>query len=553
MGNSLAWNGTRMVAVGMSGWRSATSATLWLTGGLVFYNDVAWDGHNFVAVGDAIIGISADGVTWTTGTANASAPNLSAVAGSGTDWVAVGTAGSLLHASAAAPSTWTASSSPTSMDLHAVTWTGNQFVAVGKAGTVVTSPNGTTWSLQPAAGTADLNSVAAGSASSIVALAATTPTTTLLSSANATSWTLAYTSTSTLNRVTYQHGTYVALGNNTSATSTNGTTWNTGGSVAALLFASIYDGSRFVAIGEGVSGDPAVFGSPDGLSWTPLIIEMGLASIAQSPADGRLVLANGGHSAYVQSSLDSIAWEYGSLPDYTFIDAVWAPSLNGFAALVGYGATLYLYQSTDGVTWTRIGIAPCANSLAASSTAIVAVGPSGLGGSCFESTTSGTTWTTHTPPGNAVYNKVHWTGAQFLAVGSAGALASSTDGATWTALSSGPRGNLNGAASSGSTLVVVGDTGTALRSTDSGQTWVVRSSGTTASLQSVIWTGKEFVAVGSGATLLRSPDGATWTTEATPYSPGVFTYTLDFSAVSWSASTSLLTVVGSSGFVATVP
>jgi photosystem II stability/assembly factor-like uncharacterized protein len=101
--------------------------------------------------------------------------------------------------------------------------------------------------------------------------------------------------------------------------------------------------------------------------------------------------------------------------------------------------------------------------------------------------------------------------------------------------------------------VVVGDAGTVLSSADNGQTWIARSSGTSSNLESVIWTGKEFVVVGTGATLLRSADGAAWVTASTPYSPGTFTYTLDFNDVSWSPATSLLTVVGSSGFVATLP
>jgi hypothetical protein len=418
-----------------SGWRSATSATLWLTGDpFAWYADVAWDGHNFVAVGSAMaIAASQDGVTWWRQLPSVSQVNLTAVAGSGSDWVAVGTGGSLLHASAADPKTWTAVASPTSTDLLAATWTGSQFVAVGKAGTVLTSQSGTAWTLKPAAGSDDLESVAAASPTSIVAMSrgVTGTPTTLLRSADATNWTPSYTPTLLLNRVTYVNGRYLAVGDYISATSTDGSTWSTSTNVGGILNASTYDGTRFIAIGIDMSAEQTVFGSTDGLSWTPMVSDMNLSYIARSPVDGRLVSSNTGHSSYIQTSLDGIAWQYTNLPNpNAFLDVVWAPTLGGFAALVQSNPNPYFYQSPDGTTWTQVGSAPCYGNIAASASTIVNLGFSSSG-PCIATTVSGTAWTFRTAPGT--YAKVVWTGSQFLALGSGGALASAAaDGATWT-------------------------------------------------------------------------------------------------------------------------
>jgi hypothetical protein len=559
LGNSLAWSGRQIVAVSPTGgWRSGSSAAVWLANNaFLWFNDVAWDGHGFVAVGDnLLIGNSGDGVNWSTIGDTGSSASLTGVAGSGTDWVAVGAGGTLMHASASDPKTWTAVSSPTGRDLLAVTWSGRQFVAVGAAGTVLTSPSGTAWTLQPAAGTADLASIAAASPTSFVAMTRTSPGT-LLASADAASWSTVYTASSTqplLNRVAYLNGFYLALGNTVTATSTDASSWTTSGPLRVWLNAAIYDGSRFIAIGSDTDGDQGVFASSDGLNWTSVVIAMDLAFLARSPVDGRLVATTAGHSSRVQTSLDSITWQYGDVPDFLFMDVAWAPSLGVFASLMSYGSNQYLYTSSDGQAWTQVVEAPCYGGLAASTSVLVSVSPALTSGSAICTSTSGTQWTAAAGPGSAVYNRAVWTGAQLLAVGSGGALATATpDGATWTARSSGVTTALNGAASSGSRIVVVGNAGTVIGSTDGGQTWTAASSGTTANLNNVIWTGKEFAAVGTNATLLRSPDGAAWKIEPTPYAPGLSTYTLDFGDVSWSSSTSLLTVVGSRGFVATVP
>ena len=49
---------------------------------------------------------------------------------------------------------------PTDAHLHSIVWTGNQLVAVGSYGTIVTSPDGNSWTKQPSGSTKQLNDIA---------------------------------------------------------------------------------------------------------------------------------------------------------------------------------------------------------------------------------------------------------------------------------------------------------------------------------------------------------------------------------------------------------
>ena len=162
-------------------------------------------------------------------------------------------------------------------------------------------------------------------------------------------------------------------------------------------------------------------------------------------------------------------------------------------------------------------------------------------------------WTTQS------VTKGYWTGSKFLVVGTSGLIATSTTGAAWTSETTGTTQNLNGAAVSPNTMVVVGDSGTILTSNDNGSTWTPQTSGTTSNLNRVVWTGAQFYAVGDTSTLLSSPDGVTWTTLTTPFNNWPSTYPLDpptepnFNDAIWLPSSAKLIIFGDNGLVATTP
>ena len=99
---------------------------------------------------------------------------------------------------------------------------------------------------------------------------------------------------------------------------------------------------------------------------------------------------------------------------------------------------------------------------------------------------------------------------RFVAVGTNGAVLTSSDGNAWTSRTSGVSKTLFAVAASDSMFVAVGDSGTILTSKD-GVAWTARTSNTTNSLQGVAWNGLTFVAAGLASTIVTSADGASWT------------------------------------------
>jgi uncharacterized delta-60 repeat protein len=102
----------------------------------------------------------------------------------------------------------------------------------------------------------------------------------------------------------------------------------------------------------------------------------------------------------------------------------------------------------------------------------------------------------------------------FVAVGTGGAIVTSSDGITWTAQSSGTTNWLVGVTYGNGLYVAVGDQGIILTSPDAVH-WTTRVAGGGTRLNGVSACSLFFLAVGEGGTALSSPDGITWTPEST--------------------------------------
>ncbi|OIP99313.1 MAG: hypothetical protein AUK35_08450 [Zetaproteobacteria bacterium CG2_30_46_52] len=191
--NSVASNGTKLVAVGIGGVATSTDGVTWTQqttpaavtpadASFLVLNEVIWNGLQFIAVGSrnvvqynlgtyvATIITSPDGVTWTSRTPQLSNTvgtgwtyNLHAVAASGTEIVAVGifnhpTSGEsgYVEWSTDGGVTWSGSQLSPVMGggLQGIAWGGiggSKYVAVGREGTILSSPNGqNTWTAQSA-------------------------------------------------------------------------------------------------------------------------------------------------------------------------------------------------------------------------------------------------------------------------------------------------------------------------------------------------------------------------------------------------------------------
>jgi hypothetical protein len=198
--NGIAGSGTLLVVVGDDGLvLTSADGINWnprSSGSTASLRAVAWSGTTFVAVGDGGVVLSSpDGLTWTARSSGTTS-GIRAVSCSGGTFVAVGDGGLVLTSLDAV--TWTQRDPGMTHGLWAVVWSGSRFVTVGDVEdstgggylytTVLTSADGISWTRQiaPTGGLWALT----GLASSSSGLVATSAQGDVLTSPDGTSWTV---------------------------------------------------------------------------------------------------------------------------------------------------------------------------------------------------------------------------------------------------------------------------------------------------------------------------------------------------------------------------
>jgi hypothetical protein len=468
-------------------------------------------GGHYVALGaDGKFVHSDDGRAWVTGTLPVTA-NLNALAVGGNGGVAVG-GGTVL--SSPDGTTWTPRTSGTTEHLLAVRFAGGQFLATGYAGTVLTSADGITWSSRTSGTGQYLGGVAQGA------------------------------------------GVYVAVGSRGAiiGSSDGGVTWapRTSG-ISAVLHDVAFGASLFAAVGA-VSGPARPRCSPrptappgrrgpspastrpwwrsagwGRASWrstrrdrscprpmgsrSPMLLEPGgYGPIGQHDGTAIHGVAYGaglyvavGSNGTVITSPDGLVWTSRRATDTA------SPGLGAvvYAAgqFVAVGSAREILTSPDGITWmsrtdplTMGGLA----GIAYGAGRYVAVGYASSGAAV---SSDGITWTP-VDPGAATLYAITFAGGRFVAVGDQGTILTSTDGLSYVPRSSGTQQGLDGIAFGASTYVAVGPNGTCLTSPD-GATWTPRTLPSAVGAKTVAFGGTSFVAVGNG--IYTSPDGVNWT------------------------------------------
>lgn len=181
--------------------------------------------------------------------------------------------------------------------------------------------------------------------------------------------------------------------------------------------------------------------------------------------------------------------------------------------------------SAPAFDYTAVGFGPATSCLTTGTPTgtFVAVGTAGT----IATSTDGRTFAAGTPPAGfttdltavATYtttlNVAGNTGQKIVAVGTGSASIVSSDGVTWSAGAAfdATKPTLNAIAVNAGVFIAVGDGG-AVRTTTDGITWTDRTSGVTASLRGIACSGIQCIVAGDNGTVLRTIDsGVTWTTE----------------------------------------
>lgn len=219
---------------------STDNGITWQYGGFdatqtgAFFTSVTWYPalNTFIAVGGSGLLSSSDGLTWTPFGTEA----CDKIEASPSLLVSSCTFPGLIYTSVDGAN-WAAPTYPSTQGVNDTFWTGSQWVALGNGGDIVTSPNGTDWTLR-ASGTT--NALYGSAASPSVLVAVGYSGTIVTSSDNGATWTKQTSVTSsTLKSVVWTGTRFVAVGNSgVVVSSTNGINWTTQPTGYDTLFAS---------------------------------------------------------------------------------------------------------------------------------------------------------------------------------------------------------------------------------------------------------------------------------------------------------------------------
>ncbi len=330
--------------------------------------------------------------------------------------------------------------------------------------------------------------------------------------------------------VTYGNGTVVAVGHGGAIiTSTDGIVWSKRVSgTDKALFGVTFGNGVFVAVGE-----DGVLTSPDGVNWTSTMSGSS-AWITGVTCQGSLFVATTYYAdtqtggGILTSSDGGVTWTEAYFTDY----GLWGVSYGSdrFVA-VGYGSLIL--TSPNGVDWAPVesqdvfvdelrgitygqGIFVAVGHSWDANEGLIITSPDGIG------------WTRYSTGQNETLNGITYGGTMFVAVSDQGAfITSPVTGATWTRNPSG-QGYLlygaafagNGAAFTANPFIAVGSQG-ALFTSSNGLAWTEKEAHGAWTLRahhpsSLARRSELFLAPNTLDTLLRSPDGVAWTLASEP-------------------------------------
>ena len=400
------------------------------------------------------------------------------------------------------------------------------FIAVGASGTIITSPDGVTWTQQTSGVTTVLNKVIFSKKLGIFCIVCDVGT--ILTSPDGITWTQQTSGVTTgLYDVTYSEtlGVFCVVGGgvpsipneNTILTSTDGITWTqqTSG-ISTYLNKVTYSKTLCIFISAGYNGK--ILTSPDGVTWTQQTsgVTNTLNSIIYSEISGIFCVVGNGT---VLISYNGMSWNI-IYNIFVNLQSVTYSEILGLFCAVGQGGGIV--TSPDGITWTkRTTLSATFYDVIYCETLemFIAVGTyfSNDVYKYFISTSSnGISWTTRlNVTGGRLLGITYNSNLNILcATSDRGVVYTSSDGTTWSSSSGLPNAYMWGINYSDTLNIfcAVGDYGRIYTSSD-GVTWTQQTSGVSTGLHGITYSSELgiFIAVGASGTILTSPDGVTWT------------------------------------------
>jgi len=260
---------------------------------------------------------------------------LNAVTWSGTQFVAVGGPGTVLTSPDGI--TWTSRTSGTGNALYGVAWSGTQFVAVGSGtgGIILTSPDGITWTSRTS-GTQSFLSSVTWSGTRFVAVGSMG---TILTSPDGITWTPHFSGTGNyLSSVTWSGAQFVVVGADAVLTSPDGITWTSRYASGGYLSGVTWSGTQFVAVGWTINLD-TILTSPDGVTWTSRNSGTNAYPVAVIWSGTEFVAVGGtSNGGTILTSPDGITWTQQASGTKNYLNGVtWSGTE---LVMVGYENTI---------------------------------------------------------------------------------------------------------------------------------------------------------------------------------------------------------------------
>ncbi len=322
-------------------------------------------------------------------------------------------------------------------------------------------------------------------------------------------WTTSHAVAPSWNSVTFDAGTFVAIGTSGGLwTSTDGQHW-TSHDTSLHSWQSVAHGTAgWVAI----AADGSVATSTDGLAWA--VDSTALPGVQLNTWLTQVVFGDG---VYIVGSQNAGSW-------ISTDGLSWTQTAHSFSSLATGGGTLVgiegsnAYASSDGVNWSPVSPGAYLNSLAYANGMFAGTSANGIMGSTdgVHWTLVGTTaytWDSLFSDGNAFYQA----GSSTATVGATtflpGAIAASTDGQQWSYRNQTATGIASGFAQGAGQLVVVSNDGSigSGPNVNSLQTAVGPSSG---GLSQAGYANGKYLALSDRGNLLASADGQSWSSTA---------------------------------------